>query len=85
MAEAVYGSCALLSVVCAVLLTRGYLRSRARFLLWSALCFLGLAINNLLLFADKVIFPDMDLSVWRTSAAAVSLLLLVLGLVWDTD
>ena len=58
MASAVYILCALTSVACAVMLLRGYFRSRARFLMWSSLCFVGLAINNLLLAIDKVAFPD---------------------------
>ena len=85
MAETVYSLCAILSIACAVLLVRGYLRSRARFLMWSALCFLFLAVNNILLCVDKSVFPTMDLSMWRSGAAAAAMLLLVIGLIWDAD
>jgi hypothetical protein len=92
MAEAVYILCAVTSVAIAILLFRGYARSRARFLMWCALCFVGLAINNALLFVDKVLFPDVDLQfagistpVWRGLAALVGLLLLIWGLIWDSD
>jgi hypothetical protein len=86
MAETVYSLCAILSIACATLLVRGYLRSRARFLLWSALCFVGLAANNILLFVDKVILPtSVDLSLWRSAAALIAMLLLVVGLIWDAD
>ena len=92
MAEAVYALCAVTSVVIAVLLFRGYGRSGARFLMWSALCFVGLAINNGLLFVDKVIYPDVDLSylsidmaVWRAIAAVVGLSLLLWGLIFDAE
>ena len=86
MAETVYSLCAILSIACATLLVRGYLRSRARFLMWSALCFLGLAANNILLFLDKVVFPtSIDLSLWRSAAALVAILLLLIGLIWDAD
>lgn len=40
MEPAVYVLRALTTLVCAILLTRGYIRSRARLLLWSALCFI---------------------------------------------
>ena len=85
MAETVYILCALTSLACAVMLLRGYLRSRARLLLWSSLCFAFLFLNNALLFIDKVIWPGVDLGVWRSVAALTGLLLLVIGLVWDSD
>ena len=88
MAEAVYILCAATSVACAVLLARGFTRSRARFLLWSSLCFLALALNNVLLFVDKVIYADVDmpaLSLARTAVALVGLTLLVYGLIWDAE
>ena len=85
MAEIVYSLCAILSIACATLLVRGYLRSRARFLMWSALCFVFLAINNILLFLDKIVLKEMDLSLWRSGAALVAMSLLVIGLVWDAE
>lgn len=85
MAEAVYILCALTSVACALLLLRAYSRSRARFLLWSGLCFVGLATNNVLLYADLAVFHRVDLSLWRQAAALAGLLLLVFGLVWDAE
>jgi hypothetical protein len=86
MAEAVYILCALASLACAILLLRGYRKTAARHLLWSGLCFAGLAANNILLFVDKVIFPtDINLSVWRSAVALVALSVLLYGLVWDTS
>ena len=86
MATAVYVLCALAATTCAVLLVRGYMTSRARLLLWSAVCFTGLALNNILLFVDKVVVgPDVDLSAWRLVPAALGLMALVYGLVWETD
>ena len=85
MAEIVYSLCAILSIACATLLVRGYLRSRARFLMWSALCFVFLATNNILLFLDKIVLKEMDLSLWRSGAALLAMLLLVIGLVWDAE
>jgi len=91
MAEAVYILCALTSLACAALLMRGYRRSRARLLFWSSLCFVFLFVNNVLLFVDKVVLPEVDdmlgvpFAIWRGSAALVGLLLLVVGLVWDSQ
>jgi len=85
VAEAVYILCTLTSAACAVLLLRGYLRSRARLLLWSGLCFILLALNNVLLFMDKVIFPDIDFWGWRTGTAVAGLALLTFGLIWEAD
>ena len=48
MAEAVYLLCAVTSLVCAGLLVRSYRRSRMKLILWTSLCFMGLAINNVL-------------------------------------
>jgi hypothetical protein len=80
----VYGLCALTSVACAALLLRGYLGTRVRLLLWSGLCFAGLALNNILLFVDLSVVPEIDLSAWRTLPAVVGVALLLYGLVWET-
>ena len=80
----VYALCAITSTVCAVLLVRSYLAGRVRLLLWSALCFVGLALNNVILVIDRSILQDVDLSVLRgaTGLAAVSVLLF--GLIWES-
>lgn len=74
---AVYLLCLLTSAGCALLLVRSYLRTRTTLLLWTALCFVLLAVNNLFLVADMLVFPAFDLRVWRhvTAIAAVSVLL----------
>ena len=84
MAEAVYMMCMLTSAGCAYLLLTSYRRTRTRLLLWSSLCFAGLALNNMLLFADLVIVPMVDLSLWRNICALAALSVLVFGLVWDS-
>ncbi len=84
IAQAVYLLCAVTSIACAVMLVRGYLASRSRLLLWSSLCFVGLALNNILLFVDLVIVPTTSLSGWRTASALLSVAVLVFGLVWDS-
>jgi hypothetical protein len=84
MATIVYALCALTSVACAGLLLRGYAASGARLLLWSGLCFVGLAVNNVLLFVDLGLMPGLDLQVWRSLPALAGLALLIFGLVWET-
>jgi len=84
MATLVYALCALTSLACAALLLRGYLQTRVRLLLWVGLCFAGLALNNILLFIDFRVVPEIDLSVWRTLPALAGLTILVYGLVWET-
>ena len=85
MAEAVYILCAATSIACAVLLLRAYLRSRARFLLWSGLCFAFLGLNNILLYIDLAVFADVDMRLLRHATALAGLLLLVWGLIWDAE
>jgi len=81
----VYALCALTSIACAVLLLRGYRRSGVRLLLWSGLCFAGLALNNVLLFIDVRVVPDVDLSLWRTIPAVIGIVILLYGLIWETS
>ena len=83
MAEAVYVLCALTSLGCAVLLLRKYAKRRVRLLLWSGLCFVGLTVNNVLLVADFVIYPSVDLSIWRGVTSTFSVIILLYGLIWD--
>jgi hypothetical protein len=84
MAEAVYALCAITSIACAVLLFRGYRGSGTRLLLWSALSFGGLALNNLLLFVDLIVVPNVDLSILRAATALGGLSVLVFGLIWES-
>ncbi|MBI3264393.1 MAG: hypothetical protein HYZ58_14770 [Acidobacteria bacterium] len=84
MAEVVYALCAITSILCAALLLRSFRRTRARLLLWSSICFIGLAASNTVLVLDLIVFREVDLSVWRTLLGAVSLLMLDFGLLWET-
>ena len=84
MAETVYLLCAATSAACAVLLLRAHRRTRTPLLLWSGLCFVGLALNNTLLVIDLLVIPDVDLSTWRLVPAVVGVALLLYGLVWET-
>jgi hypothetical protein len=86
MAEVVYILCMLTSAGCAFLLLRSYQRTRTRLLLWSSVCFIGLALNNLLLFIDLVVVPEsISLLIVRNLTAFAALSTLVYGLVMDSD
>ncbi len=81
----VYILCAATSMVCALLLLRGYRRSHVRLLLWSAVCFLGLALNNALLVIDLRMGTAIDLSVWRMVPAIIGAGALLYSLVWEAQ
>jgi hypothetical protein len=83
MANAAYILCTLTSIGCAVLLLRGYNQSGSRLLFWSGLCFVGLALNNILLIVDVRLLPEVDLSNIRSLPALAGLLLLIFGLIWE--
>ncbi|MEP7247011.1 MAG: DUF5985 family protein [Gammaproteobacteria bacterium] len=83
MAEFVYTLCALTSIVCAWLLFRGYRQHRTTLLFWSALCFIGLALNNALLLVDLYLFPAIDLFALRTLTALVAVAVMLYGLIWE--
>ncbi len=85
MAGLIYSLCALAALLCALLLLPAYLRSRYRLLLWSGLCFVGLTANNLLLVLDKLVFPDIDLAIWRTAIALVAMSVLLYGLIMESE
>lgn len=84
MAAVVYFLCAATSVACAVLLLRSWHASRVRLLMWSALGFTGLAANNVLLFVDRVVVPDRDLTLVRDVSGLAALAVLLFGLIWES-
>lgn len=84
IAMIVYILCAAASLAVAVLLLRTYWRTGVRFLLWSTLCFFGLALGNALLFMDMILFAGgPDLSVIRIMPALLGYGVLIYGFIWD--
>ena len=82
---AVYLLCFLTSAACALLLARSYRRTGARLLLWSALCFLLLAANNLAVVLDLLVLPARDLRLVRHLLALGALGVLLFGFIWDRE
>ncbi len=85
MAGPVYILCALLSFTCSVMLFRGYTQNKFRLLLWSSIGFLGFALNNVLLFVDMFVIQSMSLAIIRTLPALAGMILLIYGLITDSD
>ena len=78
--------CAVTSILCALLLLRGYRARRARLLFWASLCFGFLALNNVILYVDLVVMPtQIDLFWYRNTAAVAGMLVLVFGLAWESS
>jgi hypothetical protein len=80
---AVYLLCAATALACALLLLRGYRRTRVRLLLWCGLFFLAMVAENALLFIDVVIVPERNLSAALYSVALAGVALLLYGLIFD--
>jgi hypothetical protein len=85
MAETIYTLCVATSILAAAMLFRMWRRRGTRLLLWSCVCFAGLALNNAILLIDLVIVPNVDLMVLRSTTALASVLILLFGLVWESS
>ena len=85
MEQIVYSLCAIASTGCAFMLMRGYRLSRSRLLLWSSICFGLLALNNITLVVDVVMFPEIDFSgiIWRNIMGAAAGCVMLFGLIWE--
>lgn len=82
---AVYILCFITSASCAWLLGRGYVRTKARLLLWSTLCFALLAANNALVVIDLLIIADRTFRVERLVIMLAAVSVLLVGFVWDLE
>ena len=60
-----------------------YARGKQRLLLWSGLCFCGLALSNVLVFIDLVLVPTVDLFLWRLAMGIIGMAFLLYGLIWE--
>ena len=79
----VYLLCTATSGICALLLLRAWLQSRQPLLVWSALCFLLLTVNNVLVFVDLVLLPNLDLTLIRFATSLTAAAVLLYGFVWS--
>lgn len=81
----VYLLCLGTSITCAGLLVRSYLRTRAGLLLWSALSFVFLALNNFVVVLDMLVLRNIDLTPWRYAAALAAICVLLYGFIWRAE
>jgi hypothetical protein len=80
-----YSLAILTSLGCTVLLIRGYRERRYSLLLWSAICFACFTINNVLLFFDMLLVPDVDLRLWRLVTALAGVLCMLYAFLWESE
>lgn len=81
----VYLLCALTSLLCAIMLYLSFSKNGSRLIMWSMICFGCLALNNILLFVDKILLPeDVNLAVVRTIPGVIGVGILIWGFIWDT-
>ncbi len=85
MPALVYMFCFITCATCAGLLVRSWWKTRTRLLLWVAISFVFLAINNFFLLADTTLFPDIDFSAFRLISSLVAISILVFGLIWEAE
>ena len=81
----VYVLCFLTSAACAWLLGRSYARTGTRLLLWSSVCFAFLALNNLMVVCDLVVWPEKDFRLARLAFAFAAVVSLIWGFVWEAE
>ena len=79
----IYLLCVITSLLCAYLLARAYRRGKTRLLIWSALCFALLAANNLVLAADVLLLPDIDLSLLQILTSLSAVCMLLYAFIWE--
>ena len=81
----IYLLCLAASAGCASLLLRSYARNRTRLLLWSAICFVLIAFNNLFVVVDILVLPSVDLVPLRRLASLAAVAVLLFGFIWETE
>jgi hypothetical protein len=77
--------CAATCLLCAILLFRAHRRNHVRLLFWSGLCFVGLMLDNVMLYADLHVFTETPLEIWRKVPGLVAVMLLLFGLIWESE
>jgi hypothetical protein len=83
--NAIYLLCLLTSLICTGLLYRGYRRYHIALLFWSMLCFVFLSLNNLLLYVDVALLPDISLRLLRLGTNLTAVTLLLYGFLWESE
>jgi Family of unknown function (DUF5985) len=86
VATIVYFLCFATSAGCGALLVRSYFRARTALLLWTAACFVLLALNTFLVILDLVFLPvEVDLQIPRLIVTLAAIATLLYGFIWEID
>jgi hypothetical protein len=54
-------------------------------LLWSATCFVFLAISNLLVVVDQLMLPEVNLRAARLVLTLLAVSVLLFGFIWESE
>jgi hypothetical protein len=81
----IYGICMLTALMCAWLLLQAYQKTRYRLLFWCGLFFSVAALNNVLVVVNKVVFPEVDLTIYGYAVALLGLSILLPGLILEQE
>jgi hypothetical protein len=81
----VYLLCFLTAALCAVLLVRRHLAAPTPVLLWSAACFVFLAVSNLLVVIDRMVLLEISLRTPRLALTLIAVALLLYGFIWEAE
>lgn len=85
MPALIYSLCIVTSLFCAWLLFRAYREQRITLLFWCGLFFAFQACNDFVLVVDKLVVPDIDLSVYRYVVGLMAVCVLLYGLIMQTE
>ena len=83
--DLVYLLCFIASALCAGLLLRQYFRVASPVLLWSSACFIFLAVANLLVVVDRIVFPELELRLARLVLTLLAISVLLFGFIWAAE
>ena len=79
----VYTSCAVTASVTATMLLRAWRNTGTAMLFWSGLCFVGLAVSNVVVLVDLLLVPQLDLRWLRSATGLLAVSLLIYGLLLE--
>jgi hypothetical protein len=85
IATFVYLLCFATSAGCGGILVRSYIRTRTTLLLWTAACFVLLAVNSFLVIVDLVLLPNVNLQILRLAVTLAAISTLIYGFIWEVD
>ena len=83
--DLVYLLCFLASALCAGLLVRQRLSNPSPVLSWSAACFVFLALSNLVVVLDQIVYTDLNLRTLRLVLTLMAVSVLLFGFIWEAE